>query len=90
MEPGSEESLNRVLKRWVLDQANFFKKKAPLNEHLESRCERITKWSFRAALVIAVIELPVHWKTGEPSHWLVVLTFCGLVQRRRKPVVLPK
>lgn len=77
--PGSEESLRGVLKHWIQDQAKFFKKKAPVNEQLESRCERITKWSFRAALAIAVVELPVHWKTGEPNHWLVVLTFCGLV-----------
>ena len=79
LEPGSEESLNGVLAHWIRDQAKFFTKKAPLNEHLEARCERITKWSFRAALAIAVIELPVHWKTGEPNHWLVVLTFFGLV-----------
>ncbi len=77
--PGSEESLRGVLNHWVLDQARFFAKKAPVNEHLESRCERITKWSFRAAMVIAVIELIVHRQTDHANHLLIVLTFFGLV-----------
>ena len=79
IEPGSEESLRGVLKHWIHDQAKFFTKKAPLNERLEDRCESITKWSFRAALAIAVIELAVHWQTEHANHLLIVLTFFGLV-----------
>ncbi len=76
---GSEESLRGVLKHWLLDQASFFTKKAPHNEHLESRCEQITKWSFRAALAIASLELVVHWQSDHANHLLIVLTFFGLV-----------
>ena len=76
---GSEESLHGVLKHWIKDQAKFFTKKAPHNEHQELRCERVIKWSFRAALAIAVVELAVHWQTEKPSHLLIVLTFFGLV-----------
>ncbi len=79
MEPGSEESLKGVLRHWVLKQATFFTEKQPINEHLELRCERVTKWSFRAALVIAAIELVVHWQTHHANHLLIVLTFFGLV-----------
>ena len=79
MEPGSDESLNSVLRHWVLDQSKFFTKKQPINEHLETRCERITKWSFRVALAIAAIELAVHWQTHHANHLLIVLTFFGLV-----------
>ena len=76
---GSEESLRGVLQHWILDQAKFFAKKAPHNEHLESRCEWITKWSFRAALAIASLELVVHWQSHHANHLLIVLTFLGLV-----------
>ena len=79
IEPGSEESLRVVLKHWIHDQAKFFKKKAPLNERLENRYESITKWSFRAAMAIAVVELAVHWQTDHANHLLIVLTFFGLV-----------
>ena len=79
IEPGSVESLNGVLTHWVRDQAKFFTKKTPHNEDQEEICERITKWSFRAALAIAVVELAVHWKTGHANHVLIVLTFFGLV-----------
>lgn len=68
-----------MLQHWIFDQATFFTKKAPHNEHLESRCERITKWSFRAALAIASLELVVHWQSHHANHLLIVLTFLGLV-----------
>ena len=79
IEPGSEESLRDVLTHWLRDQANFFTKKAPLNERSEARCESIIKWSFRAAMAIAVAELVVHWQTGHANHLLIVLAFFGLV-----------
>ena len=79
MKPGSEESLNGVLKYWVEDQFEYFKKTAPKKEHQEQRCERIAKWSFRAALAIAAVELVYHLKTDHASHTLILLTFFGLV-----------
>ncbi|MBL8830509.1 MAG: hypothetical protein JNM18_26280 [Planctomycetaceae bacterium] len=73
------ERLRTVRNYWVVDQLNYFVKKAPLHYQFEVAFETASKLAFFLAMALSVLHVVWHIVTEHMSHDLVLATFGCLV-----------
>jgi hypothetical protein len=73
------DRLRTVRNYWVVDQLNYFVKKAPLHHRLEMAFETAARTAFLLAMALSVVHVGLHLATDHMSHGLVLATFGCLV-----------
>jgi hypothetical protein len=72
-------SLEAVSRRWIVDQREFFQRKAPLNDELEISFQSATRLFLAAAVVLAALQVLWQHAPEHPLHGLVLATFFCLL-----------
>ena len=78
--PGAvRPTLEAVARRWIVDQRDFFQRRAPLNDELEISFQSATRLMLAAAVVLAVLQVFWQHDPKHPLHGLVLATFFCLL-----------